>query len=62
MAKKKSTTASEAPRGTRLTAALTKRIEHWANANGDDAHSETMHQLLARGLRASKRKVARAPA
>jgi hypothetical protein len=30
-----------------------------AKANGDHAHSETMHQLLARGVRSKKRSTRR---
>ena len=39
----------------RLSAPLTKRIEQWSMANGNDACSETRHQLLARGFRLKKR-------
>jgi hypothetical protein len=39
----------------RLSAPLTKRIEQWSKANGNDACSETMHQLLARAVRSKKR-------
>jgi hypothetical protein len=44
---------------TRQTAELVERIEQWSKANGDDAHSESMLQLLGRGFRPAKRKVQR---
>jgi hypothetical protein len=39
----------------RTTAALTNRIEQWSEANGNDAHTETMRQLLGRSLPVRKR-------
>jgi hypothetical protein len=59
MAKKKPTTAGKPGRGIRLTAALTKRIEQWSRANGDDSRAEALHQLLARSSPLKKRKVQR---
>jgi hypothetical protein len=55
MATKQSQFARERVCEIRLSAPLTKRIEQWSKANGNDACSETMHQLLARGFRSKKR-------
>jgi hypothetical protein len=38
---------------------LTKRFKLWLMANGDDARTEALHQLLARTYRSGKRKVPR---
>jgi hypothetical protein len=63
MPKKKQTTgAGTSTTKIRTTAAVTKRIEQWSKANGDDARSESMLQLLARGFRPAKRKVQRTKA
>jgi hypothetical protein len=60
MPKKKQTTrAGTSATKLRATAALTKRIEQWSEANDNDARAETMHVLLARGSRAKKRKMQR---
>jgi hypothetical protein len=42
MARKKSQFLSEPACEIRLSAELTKRIEHWSRANGDDARAEAM--------------------
>ena len=55
MATKQSQFARERVYEIRLSAELTKRIEHWSRANGDDARTEAMQQLLARGFRSKKR-------
>jgi hypothetical protein len=39
---------------TRETAELAGRIEQWSKANGNDARTEALHQLLARSPRSSK--------
>jgi hypothetical protein len=54
--KKQTTRAGKPPTKIRTTAALTKRIEQWSEANDNDAHAETMRQLLGRGPRLKKRK------
>jgi hypothetical protein len=61
MAEKKGPTkrARQPRTKTRQTAESVERIEQWSKSNGDDAHSESMLELLARGLRPAKRKVQR---
>jgi hypothetical protein len=60
MPKKKQTTrAGTSATKIRTTAALTKRIEQWSAANSDDAHAETMRQLLSRSLRLREPKAQR---
>jgi hypothetical protein len=56
MPKKKQTTRAGTSATKLRATALTKRIEQWSEANGDDARAETMQVLLARGSRAKKRK------
>jgi hypothetical protein len=46
--KKQTTRAGISATKIRTAAALTKRIEQWSEANGNDAHAETTRQLLGR--------------
>ena len=55
--KKQTIRAGKPPTKFRTTAELTKRIEQWSEANGNDAYAETMRRLLGRSLRPRKRKV-----
>jgi metal-responsive CopG/Arc/MetJ family transcriptional regulator len=55
MATKQSQFAPERVYEIRLSAELTKRIDQWTKANGEDSRSEALRQLLVRGFRSKKR-------